>query len=120
MTSATTPFGRGDVSVLRAHAPSVVRRCVPEFEPVYAGRGWAMLPNIERVYVNERARADLEWRPKYDFARLIALLGASEDYRSSLARLVDSKGYHEQPFAEGPYPTEASESAARTCGPESR
>jgi UDP-glucose 4-epimerase len=32
-------------------------------------------------------------------------LRAMEDFRSSLARAVGSKGYHEITFSEGPYPT---------------
>ena len=65
-----------------------------------------MDPTIDRVYVNDRARADLKWRPRYDFGYIIQRLCSSEDYRSSLARAVGSKGYHSERFAEGPYPTE--------------
>jgi len=79
---------------------------VPRYEEVYACRGWSMLPGIDRVYINERARSDLDWRPKYDFAHIIDLLDAGEDPRSSLARAVGSKGYHVEAFAAGPYPVE--------------
>jgi UDP-glucose 4-epimerase len=58
-----------------------------------------------RVYVNERARTELGWQPKYDFRFLIGRL-RGEDMRSSLARLVGAKGYHAESFAEGPYPVE--------------
>ena len=104
--SATTPFGHGDLQQLRIDPSAVARRYVPDFESVYAQRSWTMLPSIERVYVNERARTELEWQPRYDFAHVIQLLGRSEDYRSELARSVGSKGYHAEQFAEGPYPTE--------------
>jgi UDP-glucose 4-epimerase len=102
--SATTPFTAGDVHQLRVSAPEVVRRVFPAYEEVYARRGWSMFPSIDRVYVNERARADLGWRPEYDFARAIAAVSAAEDYRSALALTIGSKGYHGQAFPDGPYP----------------
>ena len=98
--SATTPFEREDLADLRIDAPSVVRRCAPEYEAVYARRGWKMFPSIERVYVNERARRELGWKPKYDFRRVIELLAAGEESRSALARTVGSKGYHRHTVAE--------------------
>ena len=65
---------------------------------------YPMLINGSKTQANERARTELEWRPRYDFARVIALLRAGEDPRSPLARAVGSKMYHEETFAEGPYP----------------
>jgi len=105
--SATTPFTREDLAELRANAPAVVRRRVPGYEAEYERRGWRMFPGIDRVYVNERARAELGWRPQYDFRYVIERLRAGNDPRSSLARAVGSKGYHARKFAEGPYPVEA-------------
>lgn len=104
--SATTPFRLADLQQLRTDAPGVVRRYVPEYEDEYRRRGWTMLPGIERVYVNERARNDLGWRPVHDFRAVIEKLRASEDPRSELAKTVGSKGYHAESFAEGPYPVE--------------
>jgi UDP-glucose 4-epimerase len=106
IVSATTPFTRDDLQELRANAAAVVRRRVPRYEEVYARRGWSMFPGIDRVYVNERARIELGWRPRYDFARIIDLVHAGEDPRSLLARTVGLKGYHADAFAEGPYPVE--------------
>jgi UDP-glucose 4-epimerase len=94
IVSATTPFTRGDLAELRDDAPAVVRRHAPEFADVFAARGWRMLPGIDRVYVNTRARADLAWQPRYDFARAVADLRAGLDFRSPLARVVGAKGYH--------------------------
>jgi nucleoside-diphosphate-sugar epimerase len=102
--SATTPFAREDLAELRASAPAVVRRRVPEYEPVYARRAWKMFPGIDRVYVNERALRELGWRPRYDFRRVLDLLKSGDDIRSPLAREVGSKGYHPERFADGPYP----------------
>jgi nucleoside-diphosphate-sugar epimerase len=104
--SATTPFSPGDLSELRVDAPQAVRRCVPDYEAEYARRGWKMVPSIDRVYVNERARNELSWQPRYSFKFIIDRLRAGEDMRSPLAKLVGSKGYHSEKFAEGPYPVE--------------
>lgn len=102
--SATTPFLPEDLLELRANAPAVVRRQLPDYEAEYARRGWKMFPSIDRVYVNERARKELGWRPRYDFRYVLDCLKAGADPRSELARVVGSKGYHAHPFAEGPYP----------------
>ncbi len=104
--SATTPFRPDDLKALRGSAADVLRLRVSEFEEEYARRGWRMFESIDRVYVNEKARAALGWRPKYDFRRIIGQLQAGEEPGSDLARAIGSKGYHSERFAEGPYPTE--------------
>jgi UDP-glucose 4-epimerase len=101
IVTATTPFGRDDLAALRADAPAVVRRLLPGYEAVYAERGWRMFPSIERVYVNERARAELGWEPRYDFGYAVERLRAGDDARSELARIVGAKGYHAA--TTGPY-----------------
>jgi UDP-glucose 4-epimerase len=105
--SATTPFTGDDLPELRVNAPVVLKRRVPEFEAEYERRGWKMFPGIDRVYVNERARAELGWQPHYDFRYVLDRLRAGDDPRSPLARAVGSKGYHFRKFAEGPYPVES-------------
>lgn len=87
----------------------MVRRLCPEYEEVYRERGWTMFPTIDRVYVNRRARDELGWSPRFDFARAIASLQSGDDVFSPLSRLVGSKGYHAETFEEGPYPVETSE-----------
>lgn len=104
--SATTPFTPDDLLDLRMNAPLVVKRRFPDYEEVYAQRDWKMFPDIERVYVNERARNNLGWQPRYDFRYILDSLKAGTDPRSSLARAVGSKGYHARKFAEGSYPVE--------------
>jgi UDP-glucose 4-epimerase len=106
IVSATTPFTPEDLIDLRANAPLALKRKVPEYEPEYARRGWKMFPRIDRVYVNERARNQLGWRPRFDFNYILDRLKAGTDPRSALARTVGSKGYHSRKFAEGPYPAE--------------
>jgi UDP-glucose 4-epimerase len=101
IVSATTPFTRDDLAELRADARAVVRRRFPHHEAVYERRGWRMFPSLERVYVNERARRELGWAPRYDFAHVLDRLEVGGDHRSALAVSVGAKGYHAE--STGPY-----------------
>jgi UDP-glucose 4-epimerase len=92
------------LEMLGHDAPRVVHRIYPESEKLYAARDWNFFPQIDRVYVNDRARMELGWTPKYDFAYALKCLRSDQDFRSSLARDVGSKGYHDRSFTEGPYP----------------
>jgi UDP-glucose 4-epimerase len=92
--SATTPFTVADLQELRTDAPAVVARHHPEYERVYADRGWRMFDGIERVYVNAKARDELGWAPRYDFGYALRELAAGRKPRSELARAVGAKGYH--------------------------
>ncbi|HWF35237.1 MAG TPA: NAD(P)-dependent oxidoreductase [Solirubrobacteraceae bacterium] len=92
--SATTPFGRDDAWSLRHDLPAAVQRLFPDYEEIYARRGWRMLPGIDRVYVNDRARHELGWSPTYDFRHALDLLAAGRDPRSPVAIAVGAKGYH--------------------------
>jgi UDP-glucose 4-epimerase len=91
---------------LREHAPQVVRRQVPDYESEYARRGWKMIGGIDRVYVNDKARAELGWQPRHDFRGVVARLRADGDVLSALAREIGAKGYHDDVFSDGPYPVE--------------
>jgi len=104
--SATTPFLPEDLAELRSAAPLALRRRVPDYEAEYARRSWTMFPGIDRVYVNERARSELGWQPRHDFKAIIERLKSGGDVTSPLARLIGSKGYHGETFADGPYPVE--------------
>ncbi len=92
--SATSPFTREDLAELGRDAPAVLARHVPEFASAYAARGWKMLPILDRVYVNDRAREKLGWKPVYDFRTALARVAANQDFRSELAREIGYKGYH--------------------------
>jgi UDP-glucose 4-epimerase len=104
--SATTPFTPADLPELRDKAPQVLERQLPGYVAEYARQKWKMFPGIDRVYVNERARRDLGWKPKHDFAAILDRLRAGDGWRSDLARQVGSKGYHAEQFADGPFPVE--------------
>jgi len=92
--TATTPFTRDDARELGIDAAAVLRRRVPGYEAIYATQGWKMLPTLDRVYDNARARTVLGWTPRYDFARALHSVSAGIDPRSELARAIGSKGYH--------------------------
>jgi UDP-glucose 4-epimerase len=104
--SATTPFTPEDLLELRSNAPQVLKRRIPDYEAEYTRRGWKMFPGIDRVYVNERARNDLGWQPRYDFRYVLDRLKGDGDPNSELAQIIGSKGYHSSKFAEGPYPAD--------------
>jgi UDP-glucose 4-epimerase len=104
--SATTPLLPDDLPALRVDAPRVVRRRVPDYEAEYERRSWKMFPSLTRVYVNDRARRELGWQPRYGFNDIIGRLRAGQDLRGPLAQTIGSKGYHAEPFGDGPYPVE--------------
>jgi UDP-glucose 4-epimerase len=92
--SATPPFTRDDLAELRSDSPAVVTRRVPQWRDVYARHGWRMRPSIDRVYANAKARRELGWEPRCDFAAILERVRDSGDPRSELARAVGIKGYH--------------------------
>jgi UDP-glucose 4-epimerase len=104
--SATTPFRIADLSELRLNAPLVVQQHIPAYKIEYERRGWKMFPSIGRVYVNDRARKELGWQPRYDFNYVINHLKEGHDLESPLAQLIGSKRYHTEIFSDGPYPVE--------------
>lgn len=95
--SATTPFAQADCQELIQDAPAVVARYFPDYEDVYARAGYRMFDKIGRVYVNARARAELGWEPRYNFAHVLSAVRAGQSPLSPLAREVGSKGYHRTP-----------------------
>jgi UDP-glucose 4-epimerase len=102
--SATTPFIPSDLPELRRNAPAVVQRIFPDCEALFQKRGWKLFPHIDRVYVNDLARQELGWTPRYDFRQVLAALRTGTDFRSPLAVEIGHKGYHDRAFADGPYP----------------
>lgn len=104
IVSATSPFEPRHLVALARDAAGVVRELYPECAELYAARGWQLFAKIDRVYVNERARRELGWRPEFDFAHVLNSLREGADFRSTLAREIGSKGYHDTVFDDGPYP----------------
>lgn len=92
--SAKTPFSRDETAALAADAPAVVRRLAPGYEQVYQRLGWRIFDTFDRVYDSAKARRELGWAPRWDFAAVLERLARGEDPRSELARAVGAKGYH--------------------------
>jgi nucleoside-diphosphate-sugar epimerase len=95
--SATTPLTRDDLALLRRDAPAAVGRRVPGWEAVYARLGWRLPPTLDRVYDNSRARAELGWQPRHDFATVLDRAAATGEVHSAFARDIGDKGYHRAP-----------------------
>jgi len=104
--SATSPFSKTDLVDLRNDAPAVVEKFFPDFKEIYQLKNWRMLPRIDRVYVNEKARTELGWKPKYDFRYVLDCIKHGNDFRSELSKSIGIKGYHAEVFEHGPYPVE--------------
>lgn len=105
IVTAPTPLTPDDVHGLRHRAPGIVQSHVP-FQDTYDFLGWRMPTDISRVYDSQRARTDLGWRPEFDFARALHRIRAGRRPFSDLTYAVGSKGYHEQTFVDGPFPTD--------------
>lgn len=103
--SGTTPFKRSDLKELFTKAPEVLGKYYPDFPTIYKSKNWSMFPSIGRVYVNDSAQKTLGWQPKYDFRWVLDCLKNNKDFRSPLAQEVGIRGYHEETFEDGPYPT---------------
>lgn len=104
--SATSPFTRDDLPHLNRDARRVIVRHYPQAERLFADAGWSFPQAMDRVYVNAHARAQLDWAPRHDFAYVLASLAAGRDFRSDLAVAIGKKGYHDEAFAEGPFPVD--------------
>ncbi len=104
LISATSPLERAHCETLNQDPGAVLRTLYPQLEALYQRLGFALPARIDRVYVNARARAELGWQPRYNFAHIIEQLAAGEPLGSPLAQSVGSKGYHDETFSEGPYP----------------
>ena len=105
--TATTPFKPGDAEALRTDAHTVVSRYVPQWREAYEALGWKLPTSITRVYDNTRAREDLGWTPKHDFASVLTRARELRgDIRSDLARALGVKGYHGDQYADGLFPVE--------------
>ncbi len=103
--SATTPFAPDDLAELGRDAPSVLKRYA-DYEGEYGRRGWRMFDTLDRVYVNDLARAELGCRPKTDFFAALDRLKRDESPFSAMKDAIGKKGYHDTIFEDGPFPVD--------------
>ncbi len=94
----------GDAGALARDAAAVLDRRVPGWRDAYRALGWRMLPVLDRVYDNARARRELGCQPRHDFAAVVSR-APHGDILSALARDVGIKGYHDGVLLGGMYPT---------------
>lgn len=104
--SATTPFEQGDMAALRRDAAQLIGDRVRGSADFYRQQGWQMPGGLDRVYVNDQARRDLGWSPRFGFAEILDRYRQGLSWRSDLAQSVGTKGYHAQVFEDGPFPVE--------------
>lgn len=69
--AAQSPFAAHDAEELLSDAPAVIARRCPSVIDAFRARSWALPQRIDRVYVIERARAQLGYRPLYNYDALL-------------------------------------------------
>ncbi len=91
--SATTPFLEDDLAELRTDAAAVFARRAPRAAAVWAERGWRFPSRLDRVYVNAKARDELDWRPEFDLDAVAAMVARGGSVRTPLSQVIGSKEY---------------------------
>jgi nucleoside-diphosphate-sugar epimerase len=86
---------------LRTDAAAVFTRRAPLAAEVWKKRGWRFPSRLDRVYVNDRARTELAWRPRFDLDAIAAMIAADGTVHTPLARQVGSKEYAASPYHRG-------------------
>ncbi|HEY9196230.1 MAG TPA: NAD(P)-dependent oxidoreductase [Mucilaginibacter sp.] len=71
--SSGSPFGKADLVALKHHPKEVILRYFPQAEAIYRDKGYAFPKSIDRVYVCDKARVMLGYRPQYTFEYLLHL-----------------------------------------------
>ena len=69
--SGETPFQQDDCERLRLDASEVLRLRAPELVEEFSRRQWPLPASIDRVYVIEKAKALLGYRPRFGFRELL-------------------------------------------------
>jgi len=101
--SATSPFTEADLTGLRVDPWQVLDARLPGMRQTLTALGW-QLPDIDRVYVNARARQALDWQPSHDFPSVLQRVLRGKPWRSPLALRVGTRGYHAEDFGDRPFP----------------
>lgn len=72
--SAPSPFLEEDGASLMRDAASVIRLRAPQLANEFTRRGWALPQSIDRVYVIDKAKAQLGFAPAGDYRAFLAKL----------------------------------------------
>lgn len=102
--SAPAGLTRDDATTLGQDAASVIHKHYPNCAEEYRKRGWRLPPIIDRVYDSSHAVQTLGWSPRYTFSHALECFKAGKSPFSALAATIGKKGYHDEVFADGPYP----------------
>ena len=103
VVSATTPFAPEDLTQLRTEAAAVFQRRAPLAATLWAERGWRFPTRVDRVYVNARARRELDWQPRFDLNAIAQMVATDGTVRTPLSREVGSKEYVESTYHRGTF-----------------
>ena len=102
--SANSPFKKKDLAKLSFDAPAVVQQYFPDYDAIYEQRNWKMFPQLDRVYINQKARKELGWQPKFNFRYILDCLAENKPFVSDLSQKIGIKGYHKKKYKDGLYP----------------
>lgn len=102
--SSATPFIKDHCDLLNRVPKKVINKLYPEYFHIYKEKGWRLFPRIDRVYDSSKARKYLNWEPKYTFSYALDCLKSGKPFKSDLAERVGWIQYHENSFADMPYP----------------
>ena len=69
--SGESPFLEEDCACLRVDARQVLEKRAPELVGAFLSRAWALPESIDRVYVIEKAKALLGYKPRFGFNELL-------------------------------------------------
>lgn len=71
--SSGSPFGRADLVSLKHSPADVILQYFPEAAAIYQRKNWIFPKSIDRVYVCDKARQILGYKPQYTFEHLLHL-----------------------------------------------
>lgn len=72
VVSGEPPFTRDDAEAAGRDAPALLRQRVPALVAAFEARGWPLPARLDRIYDPGHAIATLGWRPREDWASLLA------------------------------------------------
>ncbi len=72
--SNDTSFQPEDLEALYHNPKTVIQKYYPEAAAIYQKNNWQLLERIDRVYVIEKAKQELNYRPKNNFKDLLEAL----------------------------------------------
>ena len=80
--SGQTPFLPEDCECLHAQAAQVLKLRAPELVQSFAARNWPLPNSIDRVYVIDKAKSLLAYKPRFGFRELLDEMDVTDDPRA--------------------------------------